>query len=89
MLTQADARKIANKLKAGIKPGRRHDLAIFRHKGIRIAQFGISRGSKEQSHDYISRQLYITAKQCREFLECSLSLEQYVSILVAKQLLPP
>ena len=89
MLTQADARKIAKKLKAEIEPGRRHDLAVFRCGGVRLGQFGISRSSKQQSHDYIPRQLYITAKQCREFLDCSLSLDSYLEILAGKGLLPP
>ncbi|MGH9786979.1 MAG: hypothetical protein ACRD88_22645 [Terriglobia bacterium] len=89
MLTQADARKIARKLNAEIQPGRKHDLVVFRYSGVRLGQFGISRSSKQQSHDYIPRQLYITAKQCREFLDCSLTLEGYFEILSAKQLLPP
>ena len=65
MLNQTDARQIAKKLKAEIKPGRKHDLVVFRYDAVRLGQFGISRSSKQQSHDYIPRQLYITAKQCR------------------------
>ena len=63
MITQDDAWRIARKLKADIHPGRRHELAVLRHKGNYIAQFGISRGSREQSHDYIPRQLFITHKR--------------------------
>lgn len=84
MLTQDDAWKIALKIKAEIKPGRRHDIAIFRWEGRYIAQFGISRGAKEQPHDYIPRQLFLTHKQCRELAECSLSLDEYVRILSGK-----
>jgi len=87
MLTQTDARHIAKKLQAEITPGRRHDIAVFRHNGKRIMQFGIQRSSKEQCHDYVSRQMFITAKQCREFRDCSLSLEAYAQILSAKGLL--
>ena len=89
MLTQDGAKKIAKKLKAEIQPGRKHDLVVFRYGGVRVGQFGISRSSKQQSHDYIPRQLYITAKQCREFLDCSLTLDAYVEILAGKHLLPP
>ena len=89
MLTQADARKIAKKLKAEIQPGRKHDLVVFRYGGVRVGQFGISRSSKQQSHDYIPRQLYITMKQCREFLDCALTLDGHFEILAGKQLLPP
>lgn len=89
MLTQDDAREIAKKLKAEIERRRRHDLAVFRHGGKRIAHFGISRSSKEQSHDYIPNQLHITQKQCREFRECPLTLEGYIEILASKELFPP
>jgi predicted amidohydrolase len=84
MLTQDDARKIAAKLKAEITPGRKHDIAVFRHDGRYIAQFGIQRASKDKPHDYVPRQLFMTAKQGREFLECSLSLVAYVEILRSK-----
>ncbi len=89
MFGQDDAREIAKKLKAEIVQGRRHDLAVFRYKGKQVAQFGISRGSKDQSHDYIPRQLYITYKQCRDLRDCPLTLEGYTEILANKQLLPP
>jgi hypothetical protein len=84
MLTQGDAVAIATKLKAEMKPGRKHDLAIFRYDGKYIAQFGIQRASKDKPHDYIPRQLFMTAKQGREFRQCSLSLEGYIEILRSK-----
>ena len=84
MLTQDDAVEIAKKLQAEIRPGRKHDLAIFRHEGKYIAQFGIQRASKDKSHDYIPRQLFMTSKQGREFRQCSLSLLAYIEILRAK-----
>lgn len=89
MFTQDDARQIAKKLNAEIIQGRRHDLAVFRHKGKYVTQFGISRSSKDQSHDYIPRQLYITHKHCRELRDCPLTVEGYTEILASKQLLPP
>jgi hypothetical protein len=89
MLTQDDAREIAKKVKAEIKAGRRHDLAVFRYKGKHVAQFGISRSSKDQPHDYIASQLYITQKQCRELRECPLTLDGYLQVLASKHLLPP
>ena len=83
-LTQGDAVAIATKLKAELKPGRKHDLAIFRHEGKYIAQFGIQRASKDKSHDYIPRQLFMTGKQGREFRQCSLTLEAYIELLRSK-----
>ena len=85
MLTQTDARAIAKKLNATLKPGRKHDIVEIRLNGKYIGQYGISRGSKEHPHDHISRQMFLTAKQCREFRECSLSVEDYIKILTAKQ----
>ena len=89
MLTQDDARIIARKLGVEIRPGRRHDLAVFRHRGRYIAQFGISRGSRDQSHDYIPKQLFLTHKQGRELRDCPLTLEGYLEILAGKGLLVP
>jgi hypothetical protein len=85
--TQEDARAIARKIDAVIEPGRRHDIAVFRHEGKRIAQFGIRRGSKEQGHDYIPRQLHLTQKQCLDLCACPLSLGDYVALLRAKNLI--
>ena len=87
MLTQAHARKIVQKIRAEIRKGRRHDLAIFRHEGKYIAQFGISRSSKSQSHDYIAKQLFITSRQCRDLRDCPLTHEDYITILKRKGLL--
>ena len=84
MLTQRDARKIADKLKADIETGRQHDIAVFRYDGKRITQFGIRRSSKEVSHNYIPNQLFVSAKQCRDLRDCPLSLEDYVRILIEK-----
>ena len=87
MLTQDDAQGIARKLNAEFRQGRRHELAVFRYKGKYIAQFGISRGSKPQPHDYVARQLFLSRGQCREFLDCSMTLDDYVEMLRRKGLL--
>lgn len=87
MFTQKDAEAIAKKLNAERKQGRKHDIVVIRVSGKYIGQFGICRGSKDQCHDHISRQMFLTAKQCREFRECSLSLEAYIEILRSKGLL--
>jgi hypothetical protein len=84
MLTQDDAVEMAKKLGAEIKPKRKHDVAIIRYEGKYIGQFGIQRSSKQKSHDYIPQQMFITAKQGREFRQCSLSLEAYFELLRSK-----
>lgn len=86
MLTQDDARRIADKLEAEIQPRRRHDLAVFRYKGKVVAQFGIRRASKAVGHDYIPKELHVSAKQCRELRDCPLTVEGYVEMLVSKGL---
>ena len=84
VLTQDDGKKIAAKLNVIPTPGRRHDLVVVRYKGRYVTQFGISRNSKEQPHDYIPRQMYLTRKQCEQFIDCSISLDEYVAILKEK-----
>jgi hypothetical protein len=49
VLNQAAARQIAKKLKAEIKPGRKHDLAVFRHGGIRPYKGNSSLDSSQKS----------------------------------------
>jgi len=87
VLNQTDAKTIANKLEAEITHGRRHDLVIVKYNGKYVAQYGISRSSQEQSHDYIPRQLYLSRKQCQDFQGCSVSLSDYFDILKSKQVL--
>ncbi len=87
MLTQSDAREIAKKLRAEIQKRRhRHDLVVVRYKNIYIGQYGISRSSKEKSHDYIANQLHISLPQCRELSACPLSKAEYFKILSDKNL---
>ncbi len=87
-LTQSDAWAIQEKLRAEVEPGaRKHDLVKFRHDGRIIFSFGIRRGSKELPHTYIPLQMKLSQKQCREFRECSLTLEAYLQILKSKNLI--
>ncbi len=88
MFTQDDAWKIAKKLKAKIEPGRKHELAVFWHDGKRITQYGIRRGSKNEGHDYLPSQLFVSPPQCRDLSNCPLSLEDYVKILRKKKKIP-
>lgn len=87
MLTQTDAREIARKLGAEKKRGRKHELVVVRYGGIRVGQYGISRSSKEKSHDYIANQLHISLPQCRELSACPLSKAEYFKILSDKNLI--
>ncbi len=81
------ALKIAAKLGAEIRSGRTHDMAIFRDQGKEIARFGIRRGRKDLGHDFIPRQLHMTARQAQTFVSCQLSKDEYLRILNDKDLL--
>jgi hypothetical protein len=88
MLDQDDAKKIAAKLNAQTKPGRRHDLVVVRHKGKYVTQYGIRRGSRGQPHSYIPRQLFISQGQARNLSDCPMSADEYFKTLLEKGHLP-
>ncbi len=89
MLTQADARKIAKKLKAKIQKKRtRHELVVVRYNNKYITQFGIQRASKEKSHNYIANQLFVSVSQCSALSKCPLTRDDYFRILTEKQIIP-
>lgn len=87
MITQAHARQVATKLNASIRRGRKHDLAEINHEGKRVAQFGIRRGTRDQSHSYVAKQLYISLGQTKDLAACPMSAEAYFKVLAEKGLL--
>lgn len=87
MISQTEAKDIAKKLGAKVKSGRAHDLAEVNYKGKRVAQFGIRRGSREQSHSYVPRQLYISGPQARDLAACPMSADDYFNVLIEKGLI--
>jgi hypothetical protein len=42
------------------------------------------RGCKEKGHGYIPFQMKISQKECREFRNCTISLDDYVQLLISK-----
>jgi len=87
VFTQKHAATIASKLKCRIVEGRRHAIAMLYEAGRLIASFGIRRGSREEPHDYIPKQLHLTQKQCRELCDCTRNRENIIEILRTKGLL--
>jgi hypothetical protein len=87
MLDQNDARRIATKLDAKIRAGRRHEIVIVRYNNQHVAQFGISRGSRSKPHSHIPRQLYISSRAAEEMSDCSMTAEEYFALLIEKGLL--
>ncbi len=97
MLTREHAEKIATKLKAKPHHGNSHDIAVVEFEGIRIAQFGIRRGSrKDQGHDHIPGQIHVSPHDAMKLAQCPMSFDQWVIkmkekniIQTEKKLLPP
>lgn len=46
-----------------------------------IASFGIRRGSKEEGHDYIPRDLHLQRKECWDLHDCALTKEGYLQLM--------
>lgn len=82
LFTAEDARAIADKLVAAHDPGRNgHEGVDFYYNGRLIFSFGIRRGSKDQGHNFIPRNMHLTQKECRLFRKCDISLARYIEIL--------
>ena len=89
MLDQDDAQKIAKKLGADVRQGRKHEIAIIKHQGKYVGQFGISRGSRSKGHMHIQRQLHVSAQQAKALADCPMSAQEYFDLLREKGLLAP
>lgn len=61
VFTAEDARAIADKLEAVHNRGRNaHEGVEFYYEGRLIFSFGICRGSKDQGHNFIPRNMHLT-----------------------------
>ena len=91
LLTKEHARAIAAKLGAEVRSKRKaHDLAVIYEDGMRIAQFGIRRGSqKNLGHDHLPHGLHLSPRQCLDLARCPMTREQWIARLREKGLLPP
>ena len=79
MLTKDHAEKIASKLKARMRSGGKHDIAVFEYEGRIIAQFGIRRGSrKDQGHDFIPGSIHLTRRDTLALAECAFSYDDWI-----------
>lgn len=87
MFTQKHAATIASKLKCRIVEGRKHTIATLYEAGRMVGSFGIRRGSREEPHDYIPKQIHLTQQQCRQLYDCTLSRENVIELLRGKNLL--
>lgn len=84
IITKQHAEAIATKLGADIraKKGRAHDLAVVYHDEVRIATFGIRRGSKKDlGHDHIPGALHLSPHDCRLLAECEITLDEWIERL--------
>ena len=87
ILDQDAAHRIAKKLGANVRQGRKHARAEIIHKGQLVAHYGIRRASKPVHHGYIPQQLYISPGQARNLSECPMSAQEYFDVLKEKGLI--
>lgn len=78
-LNQRDAQKIAKKLGAEQREGRKHRVATVRYGGKELGKFNIRRGN-DTSHDYVPGQIGLSHRQAKELASCTLSKEQFLVI---------
>lgn len=86
-LDQDDAEKIATKLGAERRPGRKHDIAIVRVEETYIGHYGIRRG-KGTGHDYIPKQIGVTMREALDLARCNLYRDDYEKLLRERAKLP-
>ena len=87
MLTAKDGLNIAKKLGAQVTEGRNHTKVLVVIDNVLIGRYGLSRGSRDQNHDYVAKQIGgISSRQARELSRCPLSKEEYVEIIRDKGL---
>ena len=80
-----DALAIVRKLGCESRPkGTKHSIAIVKIEGLYIGQFGVRRGSGQQGHDYIPRQIHVSMHEAKQLADCSMSREDYIRLLREK-----
>ena len=83
-ITKEHARKIAKKLGAIIDTTpKAHDIVTIFHKGVRIASFGIRRGSKKNAgHGHIPVELSLSRHDTLRLANCTLSKDEWIQMLI-------
>lgn len=90
MITKDHAARIAAKLRATVRQGGNHDIAVIEYEGRRVAQFGIRRGSRRDAgHDHIPASIYVSARAALDLAPCPMSYEQWIEVLREKGLIEP
>jgi hypothetical protein len=82
-LLQREAKAIAKKLNAEVTDGGNHEIAAVFIEGVLIATYGIRRDRKA-THPYIAKQLFISETQAMKMATCTISKEQYVTLIRQK-----
>ena len=78
-LNRQDAQRIANKLGAEQREGRKHKVVTVRHDGKELGKFNI-RHSRGASHAYVPTQIGLSYTQAKELASCTLSKDQFLVI---------
>lgn len=78
MFDKKDAEKIARKVGAEIKNGKRHKWAFFKIDR-RPYRFGIRHGSNSH-HTHLTKDLRLPLTEIKKLVGCSMSAEEYFEI---------
>ncbi len=83
IITRAHADMLVGKLHAEIRSGRKaHDLAVVYHDNVRVASFGIRRGSSKSSgHDHIPHLLHLSPHNCLLLAICDMTVDEWIERL--------
>jgi hypothetical protein len=85
IITKELALKIAEKLEAEIVRKGPHDIALVRHAGRLVAQFGIRHGSrKDAGHDFIPGAIYVRPHEALLLGQCPMSRQQWIERMIEK-----
>lgn len=85
LFTREDVEACAEKLGAIREEGRAHTLAIVYYNGVRVAQFGIRRGSRrDQGHGHLPAGVHLSPHHTRRLADCPMSYQEWVKAMKEK-----
>ena len=85
MFTRDHAEAIAKKLKATIRSGSAHEIAIIEYQGQRITQFGIRRGLRRDiGHDHMLGAIHLRPRGAMLLAPCPMSYDEWISRMSEK-----
>lgn len=87
-LTEQDAYAIAEKFGASVRDRTKHMRVKIYCGPHFVGAYGLSRGSREKSFNYIPRQIQMTMAEAEAFIECTLSVGAFCEKLRQRGAIP-